>query len=90
MIHYPALIDGEEGAYGVIFPDLPGVCAMGATVADALRNAAAALQDYALEAERDGEPLALPSVMQSITPPAGNRLVSVPLEPTGVGASESA
>lgn len=90
MIQYPALIDGEEGAYGVIFPDIPGVCAMGATVADALRNAAVVLQDYALEAERAGEDLALPSAIQSITPPAGNRLVSVPLQPTGVGASESA
>ena len=81
-MQYPALIDGQEGAYGVIFPDIPGVCAMGVTVADALGNAAVALQDYALEAERDGEDLALPSAMQSITPPDGNRLVSVPLQST--------
>ena len=90
MTQYPALIDGQEGAYGVIFPDIPGVCAMGATVDDALRNAAAALQDYALEAERDGEDLVIPSAMQSITPPDGNRLVSVPLQPTPVGMPESA
>ena len=28
MLRYPALIDGEDGAYGVTFPDLPGVVAM--------------------------------------------------------------
>ena len=28
---YPALIDGDEGAYGVVFPDIPGVGAMGHT-----------------------------------------------------------
>ena len=36
MIEYPALIDGEERAYGVLFPDIPGVEAMGDTVDEAL------------------------------------------------------
>ena len=31
MIQYPALIDGEKGAYGVTFPNLPGIVAMGKT-----------------------------------------------------------
>ena len=30
MARYPALIDGEKGTYGVTFPDLPGIVAMGA------------------------------------------------------------
>src|SRR5258705_8927480 len=29
---YVALIDGKPGAYGVIFPDLPGCTAMGKTI----------------------------------------------------------
>ena len=53
MIEYPALIEGEEGAYGVVFPDIPGVGAMGDTVDEVLLNAKEALLDYAIEAERD-------------------------------------
>lgn len=84
MIRYPALIDGEEGAYGVVFPDIPGVGAMGHTIDEALLNAEDALRDYATEAERDGEELAVPSQFQSIETPNGNQLVSIPLvRPSG-------
>ena len=79
MNRYPALIDGEEGAYGVVFPDIPGVGAMGHTVDEALLNAEDALRDYAIETEKDGEELATPSPFQSIETPAGNQLVSIPL-----------
>ena len=79
MIQYPALIDGEEGAYGVVFPDIPGVGAMGCTVEEAMENAESALRDYAIETERDGDKLAVPSSLHSIDTPAGNRLVSVSL-----------
>jgi predicted RNase H-like HicB family nuclease len=47
MARYIALIDGKAGAYGVIFPDLPGCTAMGKTMDDALTNAAEALRDWA-------------------------------------------
>ena len=84
MIRYPALVDGEEGAYGVVFPDIPGVAAMGRTVDEAMLNAEGALQDYAIEAERDGEDLASPSPLQSVETPSGNQLVSIPLiRPSG-------
>ena len=79
MIQYPALLDGVDGAYGVVFPDIPGVGAMGYTVEDALRNAEYALQDYAIEMARDGEDLATPSPLHSVEIPAGNRLVTVAL-----------
>ena len=83
MIRYPALIDGDEGAYGVVFPDIPGVGAMGATVDEALLNAEA-LRDYAIESERDGEELAAPTPFQSIETPTGTQLVSIPLiRPSG-------
>ena len=64
---------------GLVFPDIPGVGAMGDTVDEALVNAEAALKDYAAEAEIDGEELADPSPLQSIETPIGNHLVSIPL-----------
>ncbi len=80
MIRYPALLGGDEGAYGVAFPDiLPGVGAMGDTVDEALLNAEAVLRDYATETEKDGEELASPSPFRSIETPNGNQLVSIPL-----------
>ncbi len=61
MGRYPALIDGRKGAYGVTFPDLPGIVAMGKTVDEAMVNAEEALRDYAIEAEKDGEAITPPS-----------------------------
>jgi predicted RNase H-like HicB family nuclease len=46
MASYFALIDGKAGAYGVWFPDLPGCTAMGATIEDAIVNAADAMRDW--------------------------------------------
>ena len=79
MDRYPALIDGEKGAYGVTFPDLPGIVAMGNTVDEAMVNAEEALRDYAIEAEKDGEKISLPSAFERLEVPRGNTLVSVPL-----------
>jgi predicted RNase H-like HicB family nuclease len=44
---YVALIDGKAGAYGVVFPDLPGCTAMGGTMNEALRNAMDAAREWA-------------------------------------------
>ena len=80
MARYPALIDGEKGAYGVTFPDLPGIVAMGTTVDEALVNAEEALRDCAIEAEKDGEKISQPSALErAYYVPSGNALVSVPL-----------
>lgn len=81
MLQYPALIDGEPGAYGVTFPDLPGIGAMGYTVADALVNAAAVLRDYAIETEKDGDELITPSSLSAIPVGPNEKLVSIPLTP---------
>ena len=84
MIRYPALIDGSKGAYGVSFPDLPGIVAMGATMDDALLRAEEALRDYAAETERDGDEPIPPSAPEEIETPAGHMPVSVPLiRPSG-------
>ena len=77
MARYPALIDGAKGAYGVAFPDLPGIVAMGATLEEAMLNAEAVLQDAALEAERDGMALSPPSALEDVDVPAGSALSSI-------------
>ena len=79
MSHYPALVDGEAGAFGVIFPDLPGIVAMGETMDDALANAEEALRDYVTETERDGVQVAEASPMEKVSPSAGSVLVTIPL-----------
>ena len=71
MPHYPAFVDGEAGAYGVTFPDLPGIAAMGETVGDALANAEEAPRDYVMETERDGAQIAEASPMEKVSPPQG-------------------
>ena len=79
MVSYPALVDGEQGAYGVVFPDLPGCVAMGHTVDEALEHAEEALRDYVSEMKNSGWKIAAPSSPESLEVPQGNRLVSVPL-----------
>ena len=79
MTRYPALVDGEKGAYGVSFPDLPGIVAMGATMDEALLHAELALRDYAIETERDGDAVVPPSALEQIETPSGHALVSIPL-----------
>ena len=40
------LIDGEDGAHGMVFPDLPGCAAMGNSIDDTLRATSEALGDW--------------------------------------------
>ena len=79
MTRYPAWIDGERGNYGVSFPDLPGIVAMGTTVDEALMHAEEALRDYVIEAERAGEAITPPSAIERVETPVGHTLVSIPL-----------
>ena len=43
---YFALLDGKRGAYGVVFPDLPGCTSMVKTVEEAMRNAVEAACEW--------------------------------------------
>ena len=79
MGSYPALVDGEKGAYGVVFPDLPGCVAMGHTVDEALKHAEEALREYLSEMKNSGWKIAAPSSPGSLEVPQGSRLVSVHL-----------
>jgi predicted RNase H-like HicB family nuclease len=66
MIRYMALIDGEAGAYGVVFPDLPGCNAMGETLDEALANAAQSLHDYVADALEHCESVAPPRALEEL------------------------
>lgn len=79
MVRYPALIDGEKGAYGVSFPDILGVVAMGVTIDEALINAEEALRDYVIEVEQAGEKPISPSLIEEVETPVGSTLISIPL-----------
>ena len=78
-MRYPALIDGERGAYGIVFPDIEGIAAMGETLDEVILNGAAVLQDYAIEMERDGLALVSPSAYEDVEVPAGCVLTSIVL-----------
>jgi predicted RNase H-like HicB family nuclease len=64
MARYIALIDGKAGAYGVVFPDLPGCAAMGRTMDEALTHAADALRDWADVTEEDGRKIPRPRSLE--------------------------
>lgn len=87
MERYTALIDGEAGAYGVSFPDLPGCVAMGVSLDEALAGAAEALREFDAEITAMGFVIAPPrspehlrrdaEIMDAIR--AGASLAIVPL-----------
>ena len=79
MDRFPALIDGKRWAYGVTFPDLPGIVAMGSTIEEAMTHAKEALHDYAIEARKDGSGLRPPTAIENGEAPHGQTLVSSPL-----------
>ena len=84
MVGYPAFVDGEAGAYGVAFPDMPGIVAMGETVGDAVLHAEEALRDHVTEAERVGARVAEPSPIERVSPPEGATLVAIQLRRPGM------
>ena len=57
IVKYPAVIDGERGAYGVVIPDLRGAYAMGATVDEALADAEDMLPEFLDVLREQGAPI---------------------------------
>ena len=66
MSRYVALIDGKAGAYGVVFPDLPGCAAMGKTMDEALENAGDALRDWIEVTEENGAKIPPPRSLETL------------------------
>ena len=79
MAKYPAIIDGELGAYGVVIPDVPGALAMGTTVDEALEDAELALSEFAELYEEDGKTLPPPSDPATLELESGEMIAFVPL-----------
>ena len=80
MVGYPAVIDGDRGAYGVVIPDIPrACCAMGTTVDDALANAEDALADFVDRLKEQGEAVPPPSPVDSVELQPGEMVVLVTL-----------
>ena len=78
-MEYPALIDGEAGAYGAVFPDLPGCVAMGYTLDDVVRNAEDAMRDWIASMEANGQTIPEPSPPGTVATPPGSALTSISL-----------
>ena len=76
-MRYPALIECEPSAVGVIFPDLPGCVAAAETIDQALVDAADVLRDWVAVAEEDGRHVPAPSALEDIDVPPGCALSSV-------------
>ena len=85
MIKYPAVIDGERGAYGVVIPDLRGAHAMGATVDEALTDAEDMLPEFLDVLREHGAPVPPPSSAEDVVLQPGEMLAFVTLRvPTTV------
>lgn len=65
MARYVALVDGERGAYGVVFPDCPGCTAMGASLDAALINAAEALAEWVGDEAAEGRAAPVPRTVEA-------------------------
>ena len=77
---YPAVIDGERGAYGVVIPDLRGAYAMGATVDEALADAEDMLPEFLDVLREHGDPIPPPSAAEDVELRPGEMLAFVRLQ----------
>ena len=85
MTKYPAVIDGEKGAYGVVIPDIPGACvAMGRTVDEALAGAEEVLAEFVELILADGDQIPKPSAAEDLELEPGEMVAYVTLKiPSG-------
>lgn len=60
------VVDGEPGAYGVSFPDLPGCVSVGDTLQEVARNAEEALQMHVDAMIDEGIPVPEPRALDQI------------------------
>lgn len=76
-MRYPAIIEGGGNGYGVWFPDIDGIGAMGYTIDDALVNAQDALGDWMDSMEEHGNPIPLPGALEDVEVPEGCVLTTI-------------
>ena len=61
-----ALIHGEEGAYGISFPDVPGCISAGDTIDETIANGAEALAFHLEGMLEDGDAMPVPRSVEAI------------------------
>jgi predicted RNase H-like HicB family nuclease len=60
-LHYPLIVEGDEGNYSGYFPDLPGCTTGGGTLPEVRENAHEALALYLEGFAERGKPFPIPS-----------------------------
>ena len=65
-MRYFALVDGKDGAYGVVVPDLPGCTSAGKTADASYRNAIEAVRLWVDDALEDDEKLPRPRSLMEL------------------------
>jgi len=63
---YIGLLDGGDGVFGIIFPDLPGCNAGGDTIADVTKDAIAAIREWILDAREHEQAVPEPRDMAAL------------------------
>ncbi len=66
MTSYIGLLDGADGVYGIVFPDLPGCNAGGDTISDVTKDAIAAIREWILDAREHGQAVPEPRDMAAL------------------------
>ncbi len=65
-MRYVALLDGNDGAYGVVVPDFPGCSSGGATIDEAVANADEAIALWADEMAAQGGDVPTPRPVAAV------------------------
>ena len=66
---YPAIMFMDDGQMGIMFPDLPGCIATGASIQDAVGNAGEALMDHLDYLHEQGAHVPEPSAKDKVSLP---------------------
>ena len=72
MTRYVAFLDGVEGAYGIVVPDLPGCTAAGETISDAVADAIGAVREWIFDAREGAAFIVIPVLIDSGRPARAN------------------
>lgn len=77
-LFYPAILEKEPAsAYGVAFPDFPGLVSAGTTAEEALVNAHEALAGHVTLMVQDGDSLPNPTPIESVTADPDVQMVAI-------------
>ena len=66
MKRYIAIVDGEDGAYGISFPDAPGCVAMAATFDEVMAAGSDVLAEWVGDVRASGLPVPPPRTAEEI------------------------